>query len=130
AFVAAVMASEAVRLLRGPLPSESYEIACDLAGPHMRRFALRRSPRCRHDHSLVRETIRVSGTGGGVVEALRGRVGDQPVRLEVRRALGRFWAPEALRPYASESLQMRGLVVGDRIRAVSKGGVVWVEVVA
>jgi molybdopterin/thiamine biosynthesis adenylyltransferase len=130
AFVAAIMAGEAVRLLSGPAPSESYEIACDLDGPHLRRFALRRSPRCRHDHGIVRETVRVSGTVGEMLEALATRFGAQPVRLEVRRALGGFWAPEGLRPYAGEALRQRGLVAGDRIRAVSKDAVVWLEVVA
>src|SRR5262249_5329221 len=121
-------ASEALRLLGHQAPRESYEIVFDLAQPHLRRFTLRRNARCRHDHSLVHEVLTVRGTVGEMLEALRERFGEQPVRIEGRRALGRFWAPEGLLPHAGESLLARGLVVGDRLRAVTKNGLVWLEV--
>lgn len=51
AFVASLMANEIVRLMATESAKESYEIAVDLGHLVMRRFTLKRSPRCRFSHA-------------------------------------------------------------------------------
>ena len=51
-FTASLMVREAVRLLMGQGEKESYEIPFDLDHLVLRRFALRRSARCRFDHAI------------------------------------------------------------------------------
>jgi len=52
-FTASLMAHEAVRILRGQAPQESYEAVFGLQALTLRRFGLRRSARCRHDHAVL-----------------------------------------------------------------------------
>jgi adenylyltransferase/sulfurtransferase len=59
--IASLMASECHRLLSGDIPAESYEVPFDLRQHHMRRFVLRRSPRCRFDHEIGTRRCAVKG---------------------------------------------------------------------
>jgi molybdopterin/thiamine biosynthesis adenylyltransferase len=127
AFVAALMAAEAVRLLGGPPAEESYEVPFDLKAWHMRRFALRRAAGCRHDHEVVREVLPAGRTAAELLAAIEGRFGRADVRLEGRRGLGRLTAG-GLRQDGPAALAGRGFVAGDRLRARGPGGSVWLEV--
>jgi hypothetical protein len=104
---------------------ESYEIAFDLNHHVLRRFALRRSARCRHDHVLVRECRPAGDTAADLLAALAQRFGNAPVRLRARRGVGRFLTVEGLRARRDEPLAALGLVEGDRLRADGPGGVAW-----
>jgi molybdopterin/thiamine biosynthesis adenylyltransferase len=127
-FVASLMASEALRLLEGPLPEESYEIPFDLNHLHLRRYSLRRSSRCRHDHEITREVVSTGRTVAGLLALLEQRFGGEPVRLEARRGMGRFMTPEALRQRPTATLADLGLVSGDRLRARGLAGSIWLSV--
>ncbi len=124
-FTASLMAAEAVRLLTGNRPEESYEIAFDLNNHALRRFALRRNGRCRHDHRIVRDCLPAGQTVADLLAALEGRFGAAAVGLEARRSAGRFLTVEALRAQRGATLAELGLTVGDRVRARGPGGEVW-----
>jgi adenylyltransferase/sulfurtransferase len=127
-FVASLMASEALRLLSGSLPKDSYEIPFDLKSLHLRRFDLRRSSRCRHDHEITRDAADAGRTVADLLAVLERHFGDGTVRLEARRGLGRFLTPEALRQRSGAALMELGLTAGDRLRARGSPGSVWLRV--
>jgi molybdopterin/thiamine biosynthesis adenylyltransferase len=138
-FTASLMATEAVRLLGrsgepsrtegaarlAARPEESYEIAFDLSHLALRRFALRRNPRCRHDHAITTKVLPTGETVADLLGVLERRFGPAPVRLQARRGLGRFLTVEALRARREEPLAALGLVAGDRVRAVCPDGSAW-----
>jgi molybdopterin/thiamine biosynthesis adenylyltransferase len=125
--VATLMASECLRLLGGEKPADSFEVPFDLAQHAMRRFLLRRSPSCRHDHEIVAATCHVEGT---TVADLLAAVDDkrERVQLECRRGVGvapgagRFLQPETLRGREGLALAALGFVPGDRVRVRSTNG--------
>lgn len=129
AVVAGLMAAEAVRILSGQAPAESQEIAFDLMHRRFLVSRLRRAPRCRFDHGVVPEGLRLArpfaaAAVGDLLETVARRFGAAPVHLEVRPGLfgrgnfgaGRFVTPEHLRRYAGERLAALGFVPEDRIR--------------
>ncbi len=125
--VASLMASECLRLLAGERPADSFEVPFDLGQHVMRRFLLRRSPSCRHDHEIVATTCHVQGaTVGDLLAAVEGK--GERVQLECRRGVGvapgagRFLQPETLRGRESLSLAALGFVPGDRVRVRSTNG--------
>ncbi len=125
--VASLMAGECVRLLTGEKPAESFEVPFDLTQHAMRRFLLRRSPTCRHDHEIVSAACWLEGTTvGDLLAALEG-CGER-VQLECRRGVGvtpgagRFLQLESLRGRERLSLEALGFVPGDRIRVRSPNG--------
>jgi hypothetical protein len=139
-FVAGLMTAECLRLLAGRAPPESYEVPFDLGHHQLRRYLLRRAPRCRHDHEVVRATLPLAPAGpaaavADLLAAIERRFGPAPVRVEVRRGVGgrgplgptRFLAAESLRPRAAESLAALGFVPGDRIRVTGEDGSVFVS---
>jgi molybdopterin/thiamine biosynthesis adenylyltransferase len=131
AVVAGFMAAEGMRLLAGEMGAESREISFDLFHRRFLVSRLRRAPRCRFDHSVVREVIRLANPSvGDLLEAIRQRFGSTPVHFESRRGLpgGRFTTPDSLRRRAGEPLAALGLVVGDRLRVRSATENVWVVV--
>ena len=60
-FTASVMTAECLRLLAGRAGSESYEVVFDLVHYQFRRYLLRRSSTCRHDHQVVGSAATVEG---------------------------------------------------------------------
>jgi hypothetical protein len=125
------MAAEGVRLLAGEKGTESREINFDLFHRRFLVCRLRRAPRCRFDHGVVGEVIRLTGrTVGELLDAVGRRFGATPVHLECRRGLlgGRFATLESLRPRAAETLAEAGLVAGDRVRVRSAAESIWVMV--
>jgi adenylyltransferase/sulfurtransferase len=127
-FVASLMASEALKLLAGPAPEESYEVPFDLEHVQLRRFSLRRARGCRHDHEVTREVLPAGATAEDLLAVLERRFGRGPVRLEARRGVGRFLTPEGLRRRPEAPLAEWGLVPDDRLRARGEGGSVWLAV--
>jgi molybdopterin/thiamine biosynthesis adenylyltransferase len=115
AFTASLMVSEAVRVTSGGV-TESYEIPFDLNHLHLRRFSLRRAARCRHDHTITRETIDAGQSIGEMLGAIEKRFGTRGVSLSARRAIGRYLNVETLRQRQQEPLAKLGLVRGDRVR--------------
>jgi molybdopterin/thiamine biosynthesis adenylyltransferase len=129
--VAGLMAAEGVRLLAGETGAESREISFDLCHRRFLVSRLRRAPRCRFDHAVVRDVIRVPGrTVGDLLDAAGRRFRATPVHLESRRGLlgGRFTTPDSLRPRASETLAALGVLAGDRLRVRSATESVWLVV--
>jgi hypothetical protein len=137
-FTAALMVSECLRLLQGgpDSRSESYEVAFDLSAPLLRRFGLRRSPRCRHDHALGQpwHTLPPDAMLGQVLEQLEQLFGAEPVGIECRRGLGeatsggaRLLARETLERCRMERLLERGFVPGDVLRVRGGGRQVFLE---
>jgi hypothetical protein len=125
------MAAEGMRLLAGETTTESHEISFDLFHRRFLASRLRRAPRCRFDHGVIREVIRLPGeTVGDLLDAVGRRFGATPVHLESRRRLlgGRFATPESLRPRTGETLAALGLVAGDRARVRSATENVWLVV--
>jgi molybdopterin/thiamine biosynthesis adenylyltransferase len=123
--VASLMASDCHRLLVGDRPSESYEVPFDLRQHHMRRFVLRRSPRCRFDHEIVTRRCPVKGEAvGDLLSAIEAECNGQPVRLECRRSVAedRFLMPESLRERKTVTWRSLGFISGDRVRVRRTGG--------
>jgi molybdopterin/thiamine biosynthesis adenylyltransferase len=145
--VASLMASECLRLLTGEKPADSFEVPFDLGQHAMRRFLLRRSPSCRHDHETVGKTLWLLPVGqdsdpdgacqdrnpdprgptvGDLLAAVEGK--GERVQLECRRGVGvapgagRFLQPETLRGREGLTLAALGFVPGDRIRVRSTIG--------
>ncbi|MGH7169124.1 MAG: ThiF family adenylyltransferase [Gemmataceae bacterium] len=52
-FTASIMTAEYLRILAGRAGSDSYEVVFDLVHYQFRRYLLRRSSTCRHDHKIV-----------------------------------------------------------------------------
>jgi molybdopterin/thiamine biosynthesis adenylyltransferase len=129
AAVASTMAAEAVRLLSGPRPEASYEIAFDLRHRRYLESRLRRAKACRFDHEVVGSRVALGrafeGTTGadllGVIDAIAQK---ESVHLECRRRLfdqGGFGASrlvprEALEGRRGEPLAALGLTAADRLR--------------
>jgi hypothetical protein len=134
-FVASVMTAECVRLLADQRPRASYEVAFDLYHHALRRFALRRSPSCRHDHEVVAATLRLNDTEatvGGLVQVITRHFGGGPAHLECRRPLrlrgaGRFVPLDALRDHREVPLHSAGFQGGDRVRVRGAEGSVFVD---
>jgi molybdopterin/thiamine biosynthesis adenylyltransferase len=142
-FTASLMAAEAVRVLgrprepsgaedgaarlAAPTPEESYEIAFDLNNLALRRFALRRNPRCRHDHTITTEVMPAGERVTDLLAALERRFGHTSFRLQTRRGVGRFLTVETLQAQREEPLAALGLVAGDRIRVFAGDGSVWLS---
>jgi hypothetical protein len=124
AFTASLMAAEAEKGVRN-LFQESYEVAFDLNNLALRRFGLRRNPRCRHDHAVTTEVLPAGETVADLLAALQRRFGTAPLRLQARRGAGRFLTVESLQSRRDESLAALGLVAGDRIRAHGPDGSAW-----
>jgi hypothetical protein len=135
-FVASVMTAECVRLLAGTRPTESYEVPFDLFHHALRRFTLRRSPRCRHDHEVVGATLTVDAeaTVGELVDVIGTHFGSGAAHLECRRPLrlpgletSRFVPLDALRDHRGVALASAGFRAGDRVRVRGADGSVFVE---
>jgi hypothetical protein len=142
-FTASLMAAEAVRVLgrprepsgdedgaarlAAPTPEESYEIAFDLSSLVLRRFGLRRNPRCRHDHAITTEVVPAGERVADLLAALERRFGDASLRLQTRREVGRFLTVEALRARREEPLAALGLVAGDLIRVFAGDDSAWLS---
>jgi hypothetical protein len=123
------MTSECIRLLAGPTATASREIAFDL---YHRRFLvteLRRAPRCRFDHKVVTEHLRLgkdwtTATVGDLLATTERRFGPVPAHFELPRGwVGDagfgprpFVSPDDLRPRSGTTLASFGLVPGDRVR--------------
>lgn len=129
AFTASLMASEAVRLLSGAAEQESYEIPFDIDHLQMRRFSLRRAPRCRFDHAITTEAIPAGRTVGEMLGAIEKRFGTRDVSLCARFSAGRYLSVEALKDRADEPLSGLGLMPGDRVRAGRGRESVWLGVI-
>lgn len=61
-FTAAVMTAECLRILAGSAGNDSYEVVFDLAHYQFRRYLLRRSLTCRHDHKIGGSAVLSGGT--------------------------------------------------------------------
>jgi molybdopterin/thiamine biosynthesis adenylyltransferase len=130
-FVAGVMATECLRILAGEAPADSYEVPFDLAHHQMRRYLLRRSPACRHDHAVVEtmETLPRQATAADLLAALERHFSAAVPSLECRRGLGgdsplgasRYFSPDVLQTRPGAVLTEMGFVIGDRIRARQDG---------
>jgi molybdopterin/thiamine biosynthesis adenylyltransferase len=130
--VGGLIAAEAVKILAGPQPEESSEIAFDLFNRRFLVSRLRRNPRCRFDH-VVPERLTLgrtfdTATVGDLVEIVESS-GPAPATLEFRRGLfgrgftaGRYVSPEQLRPRGGEPLAALGLVADDIVRVRTGGG--------
>jgi molybdopterin/thiamine biosynthesis adenylyltransferase len=133
ASVAALMACECWRLLSGSTPAESFEVPFDLSQHAMRRFLLRRSPRCRFDHEIVAQVRQVPGdTVKDLLAAAQSAAVGKPLHLECRRGVAgsdRFLMPEVLASLGSDSLASLGLVAGDRLRVRTATGSTFLEIV-
>ena len=130
AAVAAAMVDEAVALVTGPRPTESYEIVFDLQTGRRMKSRMKRSAGCRFDHRVVGERVGLAtpfaaATVDDLLAAARAAVGEgRRMQLEFRRRLfdvglfgGERWLDaERLAPYAGRRLAELGLVRLDRIR--------------
>lgn len=136
-FVASVMLTQGLRVF-ADRPMESWEIAFDPRHDVYRRFALRRSTTCRHDHEVIADSPRLADGPRATVAALlavvAARFGDAPIRLECRRDLPglkplgatRFATVASLRQLADQSLETLGFVPGDRVRVTCAGRSIYV----
>jgi adenylyltransferase/sulfurtransferase len=137
AVVAGLMAARCLSLLEGPAPAESRELAFDLRHNRFLEARLRRAPRCRFDHQVVREVLRI-GPGaavGDLLDAVGQRFGDRPAHVEGRHLAGnggftatRFLSTEALQTRRGEALAALGLGPGDGVRVRADGESVFVLV--
>jgi molybdopterin/thiamine biosynthesis adenylyltransferase len=125
AMVASLMAAEAVRILAGER-GESREVAFDLMHRRFLVSRLRRAPRCRFDHAIVRDVVTLSHKArvGDLLRAAEGAG-----QLEFGRGLGdgfraeRFVTLERLRARAGKPLAALGLKPGDHVRVrCDRGG--------
>jgi adenylyltransferase/sulfurtransferase len=118
AMVASLMAAEAVRILAGDC-GESREVAFDLTHRRFLVSRLRRAPKCRFDHDVVREVVNLEPAArvGDLLRAAEGAA-----QLEFARGLGdgfraeRFVTLERLRARAGNPLAALGLKPGDHVR--------------
>jgi hypothetical protein len=138
AVVAGIMTAECVRLLTGAGPLTSQEIAFDLLHQRFLVSRLRRAPHCRFDHEVVAERLALgrdfaSAAGRDLLEALERRFGSAAVHLECRcqRFPSRPFQPTGLVPLdflrsrAGEPLAALGFLPGDRVRARTAAGSVF-----
>jgi hypothetical protein len=131
AVVAGLMAAECARILAGRGSPESHEIALELDHGRSLISRLRRSPRCRFDHQIVREIIELrlpiaTATVGKLLAAIEHRFGRAPIFLECRRGLrllelqdawpSRFIDLDRLRWHSDRKLADIGFDSDDRIR--------------
>jgi molybdopterin/thiamine biosynthesis adenylyltransferase len=130
AAVAALMVDEAVALVTGSRPTESYEIVFDLQTGRRMNSRMKRAAACRFDHRVVRERVALgapfaAATVDDLLTAARAAVGEPAqMQLEFRRRLfdvglfgGERWLDaERLAPYAGRRLAELGLTRLDRIR--------------
>src|SRR5262249_51239873 len=85
--VAGLMAAESVRILACTAPADSQEIAFDLFHRRFLVSRLRRNARCRFDHAIVTDTLRLnrdfdSATACDLVAAVESHFGSAAVHLE------------------------------------------------
>lgn len=141
--VGGIIAAEAVRLLAGPRPEASSEIAFNLFHRRFLVSRLRRNQRCRFDHAVLAERLTVprpfeAVTVGDLLDVVQRRYGPTPATLEFRRGVfgrggftaARFLSPEQLQSRRGEPLAALGLVSEDRVRVRTAGGSVFVELSA
>jgi molybdopterin/thiamine biosynthesis adenylyltransferase len=133
AAVAAGMVDEAVALVTGPRPTESYEIVFDLQTGRRMKSRMKRATACRFDHRVVGERVALAApfavaTVDDLLAAARETVGEsRRMQLEFRRRLfdvglfgGERWLDaERLAPYAWRRLAELGLSRLDRIRVLA-----------
>jgi molybdopterin/thiamine biosynthesis adenylyltransferase len=135
AVVAGLMAAEGMRLLAGSDSAESREIAFDLTHRRFLVSRLRRAAKCRFDHGVVREFLRLprpfsEARGVDLVEVIESHFGSVAVQVESRHGLfggegfqvERFVTTQRLRVRGSEPLAALGLRSGDYLRVRSRGG--------
>jgi hypothetical protein len=138
-FTATVMAGECLRVLAGRAGADSYEVPFDLTHYQFRRYLLRRSGACRHDHEVIGDTVILAKKDSGppvqdVLAVIADRFGDAPVQVECRRGLGsagplgatRFLPLDALRARARDPLWALGFLPSDRLRVRHDGRSVFI----
>ncbi len=137
AVVAGLMASRTLALVQGERPTESRELAFDLKHNRFLESRLRRSPRCRFDHRVVREIAMILAEAriADLVDLVKCRFGTRPAHLEGRQraanggfAATRFLPVEALWERGAEPLAALGLGPGDGVRVTSGGESIFVMV--
>ena len=115
------MATRFLALAGGERPAESRELAFDLRHNRFLESRLRRSPRCRFDHCVVREIAAILAEAriADLVDLVECRFGTRAVHLEGRRQAAnggfagtRFLPVEALRERGAEPLAALGLGPG------------------
>jgi molybdopterin/thiamine biosynthesis adenylyltransferase len=128
AVVAGIMAARCLALLEGERPTESREIAFDLRHNRFLESRLRRSPRCRFDHEVVREvrTLPAIARVSQLLGLIADRFGTKPAHLEALRPVQRdgftatrFLPAESLRSRVGEPLAALGLGPGHGLRVRS-----------
>jgi hypothetical protein len=119
------MAARCLDVLAGEAPAQSRELAFDLRHSRFLESRLRRSPRCRFDHEVVRDfvSLRPEARVADLLALVERRFGGRAAHLEGRRWTGengfsstRFLAVEALRERDSEPVSALGLRAGDGVR--------------
>ncbi len=127
--VASVMAAEAVKLLLGHRPQDSFELAFDLASRRWLQSRLRPSKQCRFDHRVIDHVVALpvhygEATVDDLLAVIREQFGDSAVQIHFRRKLldrgplgsNRFPSVETLQSLSGQWLADLGLTVDDRIR--------------
>lgn len=140
AAVASLMVAEATKILHGEMPDASQEIAFDLM--HQRHLVtkLRRNPRCRFGHEVVRTILEIErpfkdATTSEVVRLIEQQVGDKISHLECRRGIerGQGFAPSRLlseqwlADRGDQPLSALGFEVRDLLRVRTNQGSVFVR---
>lgn len=135
AAVASVMAAEAIRVLGGEIPAEAQEIAFDLF--HRRHLVtrLRRNPRCRFDHEVVRDAVVMEpeyarATAADLLALVERRCDGRAFHLECKRlpgsgnafVPGRLIDLDWLRSKPAWTLAQFGFSAADRVRVRTAEG--------
>jgi molybdopterin/thiamine biosynthesis adenylyltransferase len=140
ASVASVMVAEAAKLLGGEKPEASQEIAFDLL--HRRHLVtrLRRNPRCRFGHEVVRTILTLDRpfhdvTAAEMLHALEAHIDGEAMHLECRRGIepSQGFSPSRMLSWQwlvcqrERKLHELGLAERDRIRVRTNRGSVFVR---
>jgi adenylyltransferase/sulfurtransferase len=135
AVVAGIMTARCLGLLAGQAPGPSREIAFDLRHNRFLESRLRRAPRCRFDHQVVREVVPIAA-GARVADLaalIERRFGGRPAHLEGRRqasaggfAATRFLPAEVLAGRGGEPVSALGIGPGDGVRVRCGGESIFV----
>jgi molybdopterin/thiamine biosynthesis adenylyltransferase len=145
AVVAGTMAARCLDVLAGEAPAQSrelafdlrHELAFDLRHNRFLESRLRRSPRCRFDHEVVREfaSLRPEARVADLRTLIERRFGGRAAHVEGRRRAGtngfapmRFLAVEALQGRDREPLSALGIGPGDGVRVRCGGESLFVVV--
>jgi molybdopterin/thiamine biosynthesis adenylyltransferase len=128
AVVAGVMATRFLAMMADNAPVESRELAFDLKHNRFLESRLRRAPRCRFDHQIVRDIVPISGAAplGDLAALIESQLGTTLAHVEGRRLTNRdglmtsrFQSLAALRARADEPVSGLGVAPGTALRARS-----------